>query len=75
MIRKLTRFIAVLALVISLVAIVISCFKSTIPPQNRTAFDDALLNAVLHGHLSTKTGRETLVTVTVPALIEKYQKS
>jgi len=44
-----------------------------IPKANRTAFDDALLNALLHGHVKTKAGRTTLTEVTIPQLVVKYQ--
>ena len=44
-----------------------------IPPQNRQAFDDALLNAAVHGHLSTKAGRDAFAAVTVPQLVVKYR--
>ena len=50
-----------------------ACFNGVIPAKNRTAFDDALLNAVIHGHVKTHAGRETLVTVTIPGLVVKYQ--
>ncbi len=48
-----------------------NCLK--IPSQNRIAFDDALLNALLHGHVKSKAGRTTLIEVTIPQLIVKYQ--
>ena len=44
-----------------------------IPAANRQAFDDALLNALLHGHLKSKAGRTTLIEVTIPQLVVKYQ--
>jgi Flp pilus assembly protein TadD len=44
-----------------------------IPPANRTAFDDALLNALLKGHVTTKAGRTQLAEVTIPELVVKYR--
>lgn len=44
-----------------------------IPETNRTAFDDALLNALLHGNIKSHAGRTTLTEVTIPQLVVKYQ--
>lgn len=46
--------------------------KSTIPPANRTAFENAFISAALHGSLTTRDGRHEFATVTVPELLQKY---
>jgi|SRR5579871_5470890 len=52
-----------------------NCLKIPAGPNgaNRTAFDDALLNALIHGHLRTSAGRTQLIEVTIPQLVVKYQ--
>ena len=52
---------------------VVTCFENFIPAQNRTAFDDALLNDVLHGALATHASRVTFTTETLPQLVVKNQ--
>jgi hypothetical protein len=47
--------------------------KCGVPPQNKKAFEAAVLNAAEAGHLSTHAGRSTFFSVTLPKIIEENQ--
>lgn len=47
--------------------------KCGVPPQNKKAFEAAVLSAAESGHLTTKAGRTTFFSVTLPKIIEENQ--
>lgn len=50
-------------------------FEATcgIPPAHKAAFEADLLGAAEAGHLTTKTGRTTFFSVTLPKIVEENQ--
>lgn len=46
--------------------------KSMVPQAKRHAFENAVIEDSLRGHLYTHAGRETFVNVTLPSLLQKY---
>lgn len=44
-----------------------------VPPAHKQAFEAAVLNAAEAGHLSTKAGRSTFFSVTLPKIVEENQ--
>ena len=47
--------------------------KCGVPPQNKKAFEAAVLSAAEAGHLSTHAGRTAFFSVTLPKIIEENQ--
>lgn len=47
--------------------------KCGVPPQNKKAFEAAVLTAAESGHLTTKAGRTKFFSVTLPKIIEENQ--
>jgi hypothetical protein len=47
--------------------------KCGVPPQNKQAFEAAVLTAAEHGKLSTHAGRTVFFSVTLPRIIEENQ--
>lgn len=47
--------------------------KCGVPPQNKKAFEAAVLNAAEAGHLTTHAGRTVFFSTTLPKIIEENQ--
>lgn len=47
--------------------------KCGIPPNKRQATEAEILSAAEHGHLTTRAGRHTFTTITLPGILERNQ--